>query len=43
MFHTEHTEIAKLLLTGNFGLERETLRVKGRKALLFSTYSIHSL
>ena len=28
MFHTEHTEIAKLLLTGNFGLERETLRVK---------------
>ena len=28
MFHTEHPEIAKLLLTGNFGIERETLRVK---------------
>ncbi|MBR4326696.1 MAG: hypothetical protein IKP73_14345, partial [Bacteroidales bacterium] len=27
MFHVENKHIAKLLLTGNFGLERETLRV----------------
>lgn len=27
MLHTDNPEIAKLLLTGNFGLERETLRV----------------
>jgi len=27
MFHTENQYIARLLLTGNFGLERETLRV----------------
>lgn len=27
MFHTENQHIARLLLTGNFGLERETLRV----------------
>ena len=27
LFHAENQHIAKLLLTGNFGLERETLRV----------------
>lgn len=27
MFHIENQHIAKLLLTGNFGLERETLRI----------------
>ena len=27
MLHTENNDVARLLLTGNFGLERETLRV----------------